>query len=933
MKDKASAKNEGTEGESPADSDLEEPGIPPGEELSLDPEDGDRLDPIADRWWDDADASEKEVRQNRKLEEGETIEGLSEAKASPSESEPVDRKSEGEETAEPAEGNAVPEPASDEPDKTPEAAAEKPDGPKSSELDELLGAEPRKGESPKKEKPDLSELVGPASSSRAKISEAEVSKEHGAAEGAGQSETPVVALGDPAQSDESTSVPAAARKPMEAGPLEGGATAKPEEIAFAAMPPSPEPAEMAGGKTGASQEPGGAPDTASAEAEPVESAAVSGDPPSKKGRAGCWTVFATIFFIAALLLVVAIAVGGAVVWAKRGDLEAEIAATAARKLEERGIHLDYEGWRYQFPRGLVLENVTVYETAARERPSIKASDVGVNIDVLGLAVERATGSGAEISLADSDVSFFEGGEVLMAVENVDGEVLVDRDRLRVERFSAHAEGLRIEASGVVKLSERNGTGGGAKGRSDRESPKALSLDFSAFEQLQRWLAVVPEGEPPVLKVDFEMDGEDPDSLALAGTLTGRDFAWRGVSVESVAAVFDFDPTAGILRFDNFQLGYGGGFVGGVFTVDTEAGQVAIEKGQSTVDLIALFSDYDAELGEKLEDVSFADAPTVRFSGNVPFETPKEARLQLDWEHRRGLVYHSRHGDLPIRDLRGRINVKDGVLETNDFAVALLGGQVEINGISSLDAEGSPFSGLIEISGMSLSEVAAHYDKEDIGMTGNLYLTFRGIGHGDVARIRGGGTIRVDEAQLSSFPVVGPVQELLGRVVPALGFDGRGTVTGAYIVESGVLVTNDFTVVNPEANLLVNGSVKLAEQTTDFTAVASLNDALAAATDLEDKTIEVHGTGALASPELTVSDFPVEFAAEKLGEVLGTSPETLGTLKEILGDGENAAEVISGKIEEATGLELGDEVNELLKGLLEPKPEEKPPIRATVVEPE
>jgi len=240
------------------------------------------------------------------------------------------------------------------------------------------------------------------------------------------------------------------------------------------------------------------------------------------------------------------------------------------------------------------------------------------------------------------------------------------------------------------------------------------------------------------------------------------------------------------------------------------------------------------------------------------------------------------------------------------------------------------------------------------MSGDLYLTFRGVGYSDVSRIRGGGTVRVDEAQLPSFPVIGPVQEMIGQVVPAFQFKENGAVSGAYLIESGTLLTNDFTIANSSANLLINGSVKLASQTTDFTALAGLNKPLALATGLEDKSIEVRGTGPLSEPTLTLSNFPVEFAAQNLNAILGTSPETLGSLTQILGGQENIAEVITGTIEEETGVDVGETVGALLQGFLAPAPAEEattpepaletepepkpepastPIIRATVVEPE
>ena len=156
--------------------------------------------------------------------------------------------------------------------------------------------------------------------------------------------------------------------------------------------------------------------------------------------------------------------------------------------------------------------------------------------------------------------------------------------------------------------------------------------------------------------------------------------------------------------------------------------------------------------------------------------------------------------------------------------------------------------------------------------------------------------------------------MIGKVVPAFAFKGNGRLTGAYILESGVLVTSDLTLRNAGAKIVTNGSINLASKATTFVATADLETSLAAATGLKDKSIQIEGSGSIDGPVLKIRRFPVEFAAAGLGEVLGTSPQSLGGLKELVGS-ENAAEVISGKIEETTGLRLDPAVTDLLKGLL------------------
>ncbi|MDF1739369.1 MAG: hypothetical protein P1U86_09435, partial [Verrucomicrobiales bacterium] len=325
-------------------------------------------------------------------------------------------------------------------------------------------------------------------------------------------------------------------------------------------------------------------------------------------------------------------------------------------------------------------------------------------------------------------------------------------------------------------------------------------------------------------------------------------------------------------------------------------------------------------------------------GTVPLDAVENSRLNVLYEHHSGMILNHEERRLPLVDIRGRFTLGEGVLETNHFSLGLLGGDVLINGVTRITAESTPFNGLIEISGLPLERVASYFDKEDVKMTGEIYANFRGVGYSVLEKVRGGGNFRIDDAQLGSFPVLGEVQELLGKLIPAFGISENGSVTGAYIIESGVLITSDLLVKGSGTEISTSGSMKLESQSVDFTSTATLTSALSAATGMEGKAITVRGSGLISDLDLELREFPIEFASEGLAKALGTTPESLSSLKEVLGEDGDASKVITGKIEEATGIELGPEATGLIKSLFggegedeEAAPIQAEPIRATPTE--
>ncbi len=96
----------------------------------------------------------------------------------------------------------------------------------------------------------------------------------------------------------------------------------------------------------------------------------------------------------------------------------------------------------------------------------------------------------------------------------------------------------------------------------------------------------------------------------------------------------------------------------------------------------------------------------------------------------------------------------------------------MNGATNVVREKRPFTGLVELTGVSLKDAVAWFGQQGTGLSGRLFLTFRGTGNAEVSSINGGGNLRVEEAELPSFPAIGKVQALLGGIVPAFGIPRR-----------------------------------------------------------------------------------------------------------------------------------------------------------------
>lgn len=636
-----------------------------------------------------------------------------------------------------------------------------------------------------------------------------------------------------------------------------------------------------------------------------------------KAKAGCWTMFATFFFIVAML---GLAGGAGFLWLKARNFEASITEAARDQMAEHGLFFEYEGWRYRFPRGIVLSNVSVYAQPDPDVVALTASDIGVNVDFWTLLEAGGLDGTAELNFSDTEMVFFDGGQEVARLAGVDAEIFVNPQEILVERFAAGWAGVRLRGSGRVGLLSEGGIDlaetDPAEGTPATAEPAGVfGIPVATLAAIQKVMAVEADGDVPSLDVEFSAESGQSDSLLLAASLTGREFRWHGVSCQSLVAHARYDAADGILDVDSFQSIRGDGQISGTFSYYTTTGEISLTQIQSSVDPLTILSEYDPALAAPYAGITFLQPPTLFLSGTIPLDTPKRSKLTIACQRLAGVTWKQEDRSIMINDLRGTGVLSDGTLEMDEIAASIWGGTALVKGTLRVVEPELPFSGLVEVKGASLATFAASLGSPPEGLNGKLDVNFRGVGYRDPAKIRGGGQVEIRDANLGTFPAVGPVQATLGRIVPALSFTGEGSLRGAYIVEAGVLVTSDLKVENQSAILTLNGSLNLSRQDTDFTALARLQPPLAAATGLVDKTIKVTGSGPLGSPTLKIKEFPLEFAGESLQSVLGTTPETLALLEESFGNAESAAAALSDQLESAVGLELGSEIRDLLNRIV------------------
>ncbi|MDF1811191.1 MAG: AsmA-like C-terminal region-containing protein [Verrucomicrobiales bacterium] len=163
---------------------------------------------------------------------------------------------------------------------------------------------------------------------------------------------------------------------------------------------------------------------------------------------GIWSTFTTVFFFLALLVL-----GGAgIAWTMRGAIGDKIEARLAKKVEDAGYFVSYNGWSYDPVRGLVLEGVTVFENAEKVIPYAKIDNVGLNTDVLTLwKTKDPLSLKKTVSFRDSHLVLYDQGAEVANFQKLKGSLVLDRNQIGLEDLKGQIEGALFEVEGDVLL--------------------------------------------------------------------------------------------------------------------------------------------------------------------------------------------------------------------------------------------------------------------------------------------------------------------------------------------------------------------------------------------------------------------------------------------------------------------------------------------------
>jgi hypothetical protein len=227
-----------------------------------------------------------------------------------------------------------------------------------------------------------------------------------------------------------------------------------------------------------------------------------------------------------------------------------------------------------------------------------------------------------------------------------------------------------------------------------------------------------------------------------------------------------------------------------------------------------------KVADHLEDYRFHTPPRLTGGGVIGlFEKgARKTDFRVTGRSSGAMNYRFAGQDLVLSGLNTRVLVKPGVTEVRDLGFQVFDGPVRGQFDIRPDEKGTLVAGELDWTRLSLPELstACGFEKKAKGfVTGRIDFQQRGSG---AAGLNGEGLMALEEGELFSVPIFGPLSPVLSAVLAnrKAGFQEARDAFCTFRVEDGVLRTEDFLTTTPSLVFTGDAAADLNRATLEMT---------------------------------------------------------------------------------------------------------------------
>ncbi len=286
--------------------------------------------------------------------------------------------------------------------------------------------------------------------------------------------------------------------------------------------------------------------------------------------------------------------------------------TVADELRKRGIEASVRRLTLDPFRGLVAQDVRIYEFGNRDKPIAVISEVSLDINYAALLHRQPFLNAVDIR--NAAVTFPNPGGDPKApraiLQNFRAHVYFPPEQIYISQAEGLFCGVRVSATGELLK------------RADYQPERVVSEEEwrRRWQILQRVAAELQAfrfaGGPPSLQVTFSGDVAEMENARITATLHGDRLERAGYEIKTLAAAAEWSGQR--LRLTKWEWTDRGGELSGQanWNLADRRGEFQIHSSILAKDAVTAFG-----LGKILADTSFAASPQIELSGSFTLTEP------------------------------------------------------------------------------------------------------------------------------------------------------------------------------------------------------------------------------------------------------------------------------------------------------------------------
>jgi hypothetical protein len=286
-------------------------------------------------------------------------------------------------------------------------------------------------------------------------------------------------------------------------------------------------------------------------------------------------------------------------------------------------------------------------------------------------------------------------------------------------------------------------------------------------------------DAPYLQLDLR--GPKPTFAAVSGTgflRLGRT-SMRGSSLDWGQSKIEVAESA--ITYRDFSLGRGKAVGKGTFVYDFGGQQILLDNVESTMPPVDVMMWIDPKIAEVIKPYRFRQPPKVRADGMIHMKDLRKNDLHLAIQSDIGLDYDLLNRTLKFGRTLANVDITGTKVIANIKSAELMEGDVGVNATVSIDPADPTFGADIDIRRVNFAQLTKLYfdyeDSQGIG-SGNFKFTAR---MGQEHQMRGDGSLRVEDGHVFAIPILGPLSEIINKIIPGAGFQTARLATADFSV--------------------------------------------------------------------------------------------------------------------------------------------------------